>query len=176
MPLPTAMSSRRPWYREPWPWILMAGPLAVVLAGIVTVWLAVATEDGVVADDYYKRGLAINQTIARDEIAAARGYRARVVANPAGDRLQIYLSGAPGAALPPAVRLRLVHPTRKGLDQSLELTTAGGYFEGAIAPLRPGRWLLVLEDREGRWRLTGEWQLPGGVEARLGPAAAAAGP
>jgi len=165
-----AMTAKIPWYREPWPWILMAGPLAVVLAGIVTVWLAVATEDGVVADDYYKRGLAINQTIAREEAAAAAGYRARVIANPSGDRLRVYLSAAQGTAQPAAVRLRLVHPTRKGLDQSLELAAAGGYFEGAIQPLRPGRWQLILEDREATWRLTGEWQQPGGVEAELRPA------
>ena len=29
-----------PWYREPWPWILMAGPAAVVIAGLFTAWLA----------------------------------------------------------------------------------------------------------------------------------------
>jgi len=44
----------RPWYREPWPWILMAGPAAVIVAGIFTMTLAYRTEDGLVADDYYK--------------------------------------------------------------------------------------------------------------------------
>lgn len=169
MALFAATPSPRPWYREPWPWLLMAGPLAVVLAGFVTVWLAVSTEDGLVADDYYKRGLAINQTIARDAAAARHGYRARVVANPAGDRVRVYLA-AGGGELPAAVRLRLVHPTRTGFDQSIELASAGGYYEGAIHPLRPGRWLLLLEDQERTWRLTGEWQHPGGAEANLAPA------
>ena len=34
------MSAAKPWYREPWPWIMMAGPAAVVVAGAVTMWLA----------------------------------------------------------------------------------------------------------------------------------------
>ena len=38
----------RPWYKERWPWILMAGPAAVIVAGIVTVWLAVVSNDGAV--------------------------------------------------------------------------------------------------------------------------------
>ena len=51
-----------PWYREPWPWLLMAGPAVVVVAGLFTAWLAVVHEDGLVADDYYKQGLGINKS------------------------------------------------------------------------------------------------------------------
>jgi len=64
-----------PWYREPWPWLLMAGPVAVIFAGIATVWLAVVSSDGLVVDDYYKQGLAINQTLERGALAARLGYR-----------------------------------------------------------------------------------------------------
>ena len=63
----------RPWYREPWPWILAAGPLIVVIAGIYTAWLAVQSNDGLVTDDYYRKGLAANQTIARSDEAARMG-------------------------------------------------------------------------------------------------------
>ena len=42
----------RPWYREPWPWILMSGPAVVVCAGIATAVIAVETNDGLVAEDY----------------------------------------------------------------------------------------------------------------------------
>ncbi len=44
---------------------MWAGPLTVIVASVFTLWLAVRSEDGLVADDYYKRGLAINQTLAR---------------------------------------------------------------------------------------------------------------
>ncbi|WP_071058570.1 hypothetical protein [Pelistega sp. MC2] len=29
-----------PWYKEPWPWILMAGPLLTILGCILTIYLA----------------------------------------------------------------------------------------------------------------------------------------
>ena len=44
-----AANAVRPWYREPWPWLLAAGPAAVVAAGAVTIWLAVSHPDPVIA-------------------------------------------------------------------------------------------------------------------------------
>ncbi|HSC95836.1 MAG TPA: FixH family protein, partial [Burkholderiales bacterium] len=43
----------KPWYRERWPWLLMAGPAAVLVAGAATIWIAFASADGLVAEDYY---------------------------------------------------------------------------------------------------------------------------
>ena len=61
------------WYREPWPWILMAAPAAAVLAGAITIGLSVHSFDGLVAEDYYKQGLAVNQRLARLQAAEALG-------------------------------------------------------------------------------------------------------
>ena len=66
----TAQHSK-PWYREPWPWFLMSLPATAVIAGLATVWIAVTSADGLVVGDYYKAGLAINQTLARDDTARA---------------------------------------------------------------------------------------------------------
>jgi len=41
----------RPWYREPWPWVLIAIPLAAVIASAVTLWLALSRPDHIVVDD-----------------------------------------------------------------------------------------------------------------------------
>ena len=60
-----------PCYRHRWPWLLMLGPFIVVVAAAVTVYLAVISNDGLVDGDYYKQGLAINQTTARDQSAPA---------------------------------------------------------------------------------------------------------
>ncbi len=54
----------RPWYREPWPWILMSGPAIVVVAGLYTFVLAATTTDTLVTEDYYRKGLEINREIA----------------------------------------------------------------------------------------------------------------
>ena len=63
----------RPWYKEPWPWILMVGPVVVIIAGILTAWLAIKSHDGLVEDDYYKEGLAVNQRLKRDHKAGDLG-------------------------------------------------------------------------------------------------------
>ena len=51
----------------------MAGPATVVVAGLITAWLAFHGEDGLVVDDYYKQGLAINQTLGRRDASAHAG-------------------------------------------------------------------------------------------------------
>lgn len=49
-PHDTAPQAFKPWYRHRWPWILMAGPAAVVVASIVSAILAAATADPLVTD------------------------------------------------------------------------------------------------------------------------------
>jgi len=41
----------RPWYREPWPWVLIAIPLATVVACGFTLWLAISHPDYLVLDE-----------------------------------------------------------------------------------------------------------------------------
>lgn len=53
-----------PWWRHPLMWMVVGGPAAVIVAGVVTVVLAVRQPDPVVAPDYYRRGMEINRTLA----------------------------------------------------------------------------------------------------------------
>jgi len=144
----------KPWYREPWPWILMAGPAAVIVAGAFTMALAFRTEDGLVADDYYKRGLAINQVLRRDD--RARELDLRAVVSFSGARVRVVLRD--GKETPAELRIRLIHPTRSGQDQSVTLhATARGVYEGRSARVNNEARRLVLEDTGSTWRLTGIW-------------------
>lgn len=145
----------KPWYREPWPWLLMAGPAAVILAGIATTVLAVASFDGLVADDYYKQGLGINRTIAREEKARSLGLEASVQFNPDRTRMRVVLGAG---AQPPAIKVALVHPTRPDADQSVILPAGrDGTYEAAIRPPRATTIQLRIEDADGKWRLAGAW-------------------
>ena len=146
-PLPA--SSRTPWYRQRWPWLLMLGPAVVVVAGFVTLLVAFRTDDGLVADDYYKRGLAINQTLDRSARGADLGLAATV--DIAGDGAVVAAVRGRGP-LPPIVRLRLIHPTRAGLDQAVELALGPeGRYAGRIEPLPHGRRLVVIDTPD--WKL-----------------------
>lgn len=153
----------RPWHREPWPWILMSGPFIVIVAGFVTLALAVSTSDGLVADDYYKQGLAINRVIERDARARSLGASASLQFNEARTHVRIALA----ATVPPpdALRLALVHPTRAGEDVAVVLhETWPGVYEGSLEAPRHGTWHVRLSDARGGWRLVGEWATR---EARL---------
>jgi hypothetical protein len=142
------MSAPQAWYREPWPWILMSGPVTVIIAGVATTWIAFASADGLVADDYYKKGLGINKRLAREESAARLGLQADVTRS-AGE-VAVRLQGA----APEAVFLHLAHATRAGHDVRLRLARgADGRYAAPLAPLAPGHWRVVLEDPRGEWRL-----------------------
>ena len=41
----------KPWYRQFWPWFIIALPAAAVLAGFFTLWLAISNPDYMVVDD-----------------------------------------------------------------------------------------------------------------------------
>ena len=158
-----ASARANPWYREPWPWLLMAGPAIVIVAGIITTVIAVRTSDGVVADDYYKQGLGINRTLARDTRAQSLHMAAEVLFNEERTRVRVRLGGE---SRPPQVKMTLVHPTRAGGDQAVSLAHSGaGLYEGAITSPPAGTWRLRIEDGEGAWRLSGTWNTRDGSTA-----------
>lgn len=151
----------KPWYREPWPWILMAMPAMAVVAGSFMIWLAVSTEDGLVEDDYYKKGLTINQTIERDQAAQSLHIKAQLMVGDDPTHLRLMLQGDDLGLLPQQLRLKVLHPTRSGLDQEVLLTRRGeGYYEGGSKALGAAKWRLILEDMDKHWRLTGIWHVP----------------
>ncbi len=140
----------RVWYRERWPWILMSGPAIVIVAGVLTTWIAFASADGLVADDYYKQGLAINQEIRREQRALQLGLAASFELS--GGRLRVRLTGGE----PEAVIAHLAHGTRSGHDQRLRLAPVGnGVYEGRVASLPPGHWQVNIEDPRREWRISG---------------------
>ena len=150
-----------PWYREPWPWLLMAGPAAVVVAGFATLWIAISSSDGLVADDYYKQGLAINQTLQREALAVQNGYHASAQFADDGRQIKLRLEASTGASLPDTLQLRVVHPTRAGRDGLVMLRkTADGLYSGVGPALTEGRWMLILQDQQSMWRLDGAMVAP----------------
>lgn len=135
----------RPWYRDRWPWLLIAGPAIAVVGSLASAWLAVATDDGVVANDYYKQGLLINRRLAAVSIAADPGAMV-VVGNDGRVRVHLTYSGA----APSRVQLTLLHPG--GPAQVIALAPSDdGVWVGAMMPQTPGRWIVALESN--LWRL-----------------------
>ena len=63
----TAPSAAAPWWRFGHVWLIIAGPVIVIIAGFVTLWLAISRPDPVVAEDYYRQGIEINKTLEAPE-------------------------------------------------------------------------------------------------------------
>ncbi len=155
----------KPWYREPWPWFLISLPATAVIAGLTTVWIAYQSADGLVVGDYYKAGLAINQTLARDDAAHALGLAATLTHDEGA--LGITLTGRL-QAFPGQLSLTLAHPTRQGMDQTLVLNHAGGgHYRTSMPAMAAGKWHALIADTASTWRLSGVLHTPLGAPVTL---------
>lgn len=165
------IAASKPWYREPWPWLLAIMPTTAVIAGSFTVWFAITSNDGLVVDDYYKQGKAINQTKERDRLAQTLGISAQLL--PQGSMMQLLLSGK--TQTPPGMlTLKIMHPTRSGDDHEVALKWDGASYTGQLPQLAGARYHVQLTPEFGNWRLTGEWRP--GVALTLSPGQATARP
>jgi len=75
-------SDPQPWWQYGHVWLIIAGPAAVIVAGFITLAIAIRMPDPVVAEDYYRRGLNINKTLAAEkdmQLAPAMQSRNHVV-------------------------------------------------------------------------------------------------
>jgi len=139
----------RPAWREPLVWLVVGIPAATVVAGFVTWWIAAQRADSNVADDYYKRGLAINRSLERESRAKALGLRAEVSLAAEND-LRLRLTA--GAALPPTVTVMLTHPVRAEQDRKLSLDRQVDGSYRIVAPqVGAGTWDISIEAQD--WRV-----------------------
>lgn len=155
----TTETENLPWYRQFWPWFIMALPACAVVAGLTTVWIAVKNQDSVVRDDWYKDGKSINQSFARDEAAAALGLQARFTLDDMTGDVAVTLTRARDVTLPDTLSLALSHPTQVAADQTLVLRRdASGTYRGQLTRALAGRFYLELGSAD--WRLTGLREFP----------------
>ena len=165
-----------PWYRQPWPWFLIALPATAVIAGIATAIIAARGFDGPVAADYYKQGLAINDEVARAQLARDLSLEARIelAGISDGDRVRVEIDAR--RAMPPeaALRLRLVHPGRPGEDRTAVLSRLDvdpenrrALYVGTLQVVAPSSsyvgpvsWQVILESQQ--WRVDDSFTAGGG--------------
>ncbi|HEY0064077.1 MAG TPA: FixH family protein [Telluria sp.] len=158
--IPHSLNTSVPWYAQRWPWLLMLGPAIVVVAGIITGYLAYTRQDAMVVDDYYKQGKAINQDLRRDRAASAMqlAFEAHYDADAGMLRGRVSSFGRP-LLLP--LRISMSHSTLPKKDLSLRVQPdAEGRFSVAIAPLERARWGVTVEGAEREWRLAADWRWP----------------
>ncbi|WP_151634734.1 FixH family protein [Noviherbaspirillum aerium] len=161
-PARTAASatSAAPWYAHRWPWLLMLGPIIVVIAGIHTTWIAFTRQDALVVDDYYKQGKAINQDLSRDRVAASMKLQATMRYDASSGQLlgSVRSLGQPVGG---PLTIKLVHSTQPQKDVLLQVRPdAEGNFSAALPMLDRARWQVSLEGAERNWRVHDVWDWP----------------
>lgn len=146
-----------PWYKQFWPWFLFSLPATIVVAGIAMIVMAVRSPFALVDDNYYKRGLGINEDLAASELAAALQIWADIRLNK--QHIQVDLD----AAHTTEVQLQFIHPTDAGRDQSYDLQQLGPRrFEGQFEQPRDSysnsqyKVKLTGHSSQGRWTLNSE--------------------
>ena len=141
--------------------MVLAIPATAVVVGAVMLVLANVTWDGLVADDYYRRGMEINRSLARDAEATRLGLRASV-AFPAAGVVEARITdvdGAAAAASGDRLDLRFARAARAGADVRVVLTrTSGGIWRGVLPVLNSGKWYVELGNE--RWRLAAPVRIP----------------
>lgn len=149
-------------------WLVLAIPLATILAGIWTL-VVVSGKSAVDADPDPVRRTAQVQvaSIDADAEAARRGLAANLRLDDGSALLRLAQATGPQAPV-----LQLVHPLESSLDQDMRLLPDPGGWrtEGPVAGTHV--WQLRLVAADGSWRLVGRYR-PGDTEVELVPALAA---
>lgn len=166
----TIMKEVNPWYKQFWPWFLMALPATAVIGGIITIVIAMTNPDGLVKDDYYKAGLGINRTLEREQQAINLGLSAAVTWQPGEQQLSVQIQ-AHQPVKSERLLLQLIHPTRSGQDIRIPLLhQEGGRYTGLLAGSpTAGNWYLFITPEDESWRLNGRARLPAQTAWTLTP-------
>jgi hypothetical protein len=147
-----------PWYKQFWPWFLIAVPIISLALGITMLMLAINTEDSLVVDDYYKQGKAINNKL--EKIRNAKTLNIRTEITFLDNKVELrFLSEDlnQGAAL----TLEFYHATQSERDFSLNLTQqANGIYQAPLENALAGKWRIGLLPYHREWKVQQDFILP----------------
>ncbi len=148
---PVPQSPAKPWWKEPWPWIVIGLPGSMVVIGFTLLGVAIKNGDDVVNAHPYERGLAVGQVIMKAREARAMHLQGSLSAS--GDALVLRLAPAVQDA---SVDLHLEHPFRASLDVDETMRrVAPGVYE-AKAPVQAVQYSAQVQT--GTWSISGRWE------------------
>ena len=140
------------WYKEFWPWFIVALLGSVVTASLITVAIAFQHADDLVVDDYYKVGLAINQRLEYRDAAQRLGIDVNLQFTDEQVRVSTK-NVAPSSKL----KLLLAHPIEADKDFTLTLLPGPDGVFFATMPSRVSKaWHWSVSDDEPQtWLVSG---------------------
>lgn len=148
-----------PWHKQPLVWMIISIPLSAVFMGVIIMYLAVTTDDGLVVDDYYKKGMTINRVLEKEHMARRMALSASVDIDANSGFITVVFDKGGLNDYPSQLKLALKHAAKQQLDLYLILQKGiKNNYVGSIANgVQQGIWHIELsnvsEDSVASWRL-----------------------
>lgn len=155
-----------PWYRQFWPWFILAILSWGVVSATITLSVALKNPPHMMTGDYARLGKALVDTHVRADRAEALGLSATLVGE--NDEWLLRLDSADLPA--PQLMLLVQHPTDSTRDRQVVLNRveSGDYRAAAIEI--PPRGRLIVSDLEQTWWISSSFQRDAeGLQAELKP-------
>ncbi|HVK98425.1 MAG TPA: FixH family protein [Dongiaceae bacterium] len=143
----------KPWYKQFWPWFIIAIPASSVIVGTVMIVLAMQDPGGLVREDWYKEGMAINQRLDKQNKAKAAGIKAYFSFSTAENVISLRVDNI-DPQQESTLTLELVHPTQAQHDQTVQLyrTPQNTYF-AKLEQTPSGFYYVQLRSEPGQWEI-----------------------
>lgn len=160
----------RPWYKQFWPWMLIALPLTSVVAGLTTLYIAVSNRDALVIEKWHKDGKAIYSERSSLQMAADFALHGSLLIDDLTGEIFLDLKNQDTDTLtnslkefqyPKALLLKIIHPTLAVRDQYLSLTnTSSQQYRGQLDQSIVGSRFLYLSDEDESWQIKFKMSFP----------------
>lgn len=143
----------KPWYKQFWPWFLIAIPGSSVITGMILLTLAINGRDTLVREEWYKDGMAINQRLEKRTRAEDAGIKAFFTFDNSDNIVTLRLTNL-NPAQDAGLVLELVHPTLAQRDMRAELykTPDNRYF-AKLNGTPSGFYYTLLSSSQGNWEI-----------------------
>ncbi|WP_017445737.1 FixH family protein [Gayadomonas joobiniege] len=152
-------SAFRPWYKEPWPWVLITIIVVPMLVAVVRLNIYNEYKVDMVVDDYYKKGKAINQEFDREDLAAE--YNIVIFAQINSDNIVLELNHNRKLKEVPSLFISFYHSTQSEKDFKVIATQrADGKYSASFDHAIDGKWQLTFESHDKSWKLQKNVYLP----------------
>lgn len=148
----------RAWFREPMVWLIIALPLSAVVAGIITLMIAIRSGSTDAVPDVVKRTAQIQESdMDADRHAIELGLRGELVLDPQSGAITVRLLGltTPDNTL----TLKLLHAGRASADQEIRLIRGNDAWLGRAEGLAGQVWNVEVVGEKAAWRLGGRLDL-----------------
>ena len=163
----------KPWYRQFWPWFIIALPASAVVGGLTTVWIAMQTSDSLVLQSEDGVRNASDRRVAAERFASQLGLAALLDIDLSTGVVRAVMRSGDLDEIPASLNLELSHPAFADRDVALTLSKAppdedgNPVWVGHFVTIPAGRYYTVLRAGEA-WRLTAEWNGESSLTLRPG--------